>query len=1202
MPPPLASQAADGPQFNNYVSHAFNGLRADLASIHAACAAVQEKLAMVENTLISEERAGERNQAPLVPDSIAIKIGFILEAEPVIPQSLIGRWPISEVTEQSFTDLISEPNSLVKKKQQLKLLGLWEEANALASESPVVDPAILNLKKEHSNQCLRTGSSFLVRMQTIQLNTEGLKGELQSRVCAQWDSFAHPHSNARIFWNVAGAMLVFYDALTIPVIVGWEMSLDNGPLYAMFLFALTFWILDLLLTFHTGYYERGILQMSPRAIARNYMRTWLVLDLSILMLDFMTLLVPQGSDGLEGGRLARTVRVIRVLRLLRVLKLDLLLQPLEEILGFAHKQWVNLIVAIVKIFMAIIMICHVLACLWYFIGKRCWEVGMPSWLYANRFDSTTQGEQYLVSLHWVLGQFTPASQSIQPENYIERLFNIFVIFFSLFVMGSCISKMSASIQEILRVNSEKEKRKRSVNLYLGTNKVNVELSMRILRFVDYALKKQSAAFLDRSLVSETLVKELNMSQRGHFLLDHCLFLTIKAGYPDFFCDLCGVLDLQVFEQDEVIFSAGLPARSMHIAGHGIYTLTDHLQESHTFDMSSLGEQAFIQSRYFAEGCLYANVIHTSTLKSGSFADTYTLSATNFAACTAKSPGCGKMIYQYALAFIAQMHGSEDLAGDVQPASMAENACKGTSLFQLLHLQDSLKIGKFRIQSLQNYSEVEELTVPQQIETLLKFVSEDGLSSQQIADILEKLFPELDPEYGTHVCFFSSKERSRAIASMVSVIWLIKGRHDEFARPQSPVGRMSKEVWEKLQEFVLWTGIASSSELLHTVLVFLAVKGLGKAKNLVQQLPAEYQAPEAAVIHMMKVRRNVMPSVSRLSASMQDLLEYTFQVEEQFRLGQFLQGENSPGQLSLLKNFIREKVDDEPRLLKTYLFSGLGMMAGLHGHFDAQSCWGSRFMDENKGRMVTLSLQALKHLEVVSPHAVYWGYMSSCAQKLRVRATSASELALVRLSNLCRCQEPQDCQDVRDAWMQLDVNEQDLLSNYLLADGINDEAILFPSLPQCLVNARNNANVGLAAMLVLLVELIERMWLRIRSAKDASKMFSLDLSDLATFAAAVRNDTVFKCCLEDAKFTVQGPKLQLTMTGKNWNRAEDTEAHAMSMTHCMHQVLRKQKSLENMLAKVFGEQTGGEQGLRDQPRTVDCMRSSLETGGPTYLSF
>ncbi|CAE8621596.1 unnamed protein product [Polarella glacialis] len=265
------------------------------------------------------------------------------------------------------------------------------------------------------------------------------------------------------------------------------------------------------------------------------------------------------------------------------------------------------------------------------------------------------------------------------------------------------------------------------------------------------------------------------------------------------------------------------------------------------------------------------------------------------------------------------------------------------------------------------------------------------------------------------------------------------------------------------------------------------------------------------------------------------------------------------------------------------------------------------MDEHNGRMLTMSLQALKHLEVVSPHAVYWSYMSLCAQKLKVQATSASELALVRLSNLCRCQEPQDCQDVRAAWMELDTNDQDLLSSYLLADGINEETILFPFLPQCLVNARNNTCVGLAAMLVLLVELIERMWIRIRSAKDASKMCSLDLSDLAAFAAAVRNNAVLKCCLEDAKFTRQGTKLQLTMTGKNWNRAEDTEAHLMSMTHSMQQVLRKQRSLENTLAKVFGHQHAflkqtmiGLSAMSDETLPAEPNRTNPVFGEPPHL--
>lgn len=62
--------------------------------------------------------------------------------------------------------------------------------------------------------------------------------------------------------------------------------------------------------------------------------------------------------------------------------------------------------------------------------------------------------RYLASIHWILGQFTPAPSSVHARNCSERLYNVFVIFFALLVVGSCISRVSATIQQVIKLNSE----------------------------------------------------------------------------------------------------------------------------------------------------------------------------------------------------------------------------------------------------------------------------------------------------------------------------------------------------------------------------------------------------------------------------------------------------------------------------------------------------------------------------------------------------------------------------------------------------------------------------------------------------------------------------------------------------------------------------------------------------------------------------
>ena len=60
---------------------------------------------------------------------------------------------------------------------------------------------------------------------------------------------------------------------------------------------------------------------------------------------------------------------------------------------------------------------------------------------------------------------------MHARNCSERLYNVFVIFFALLVVGSCISRVSATIQQVIKLNSEVSDRKRTVGMYLKINKL-----------------------------------------------------------------------------------------------------------------------------------------------------------------------------------------------------------------------------------------------------------------------------------------------------------------------------------------------------------------------------------------------------------------------------------------------------------------------------------------------------------------------------------------------------------------------------------------------------------------------------------------------------------------------------------------------------------------------------------------------------------
>merc|ERR1719162_1629782 len=108
--------------------------------------------------------------------------------------------------------------------------------------------------------------------------------------------------------------------------------------------------------------------------------------------------------------------------------------------------------------------------------------GGPSWL--DDLKSGEQVDEYLQAFHWVLCQFTPAPISIRPHSREETVFNICVIWFSTLVLGSCFSKLTATINELRMWNEGSAKRRRQLQQYLVRNAAPTDLSVRIVRFVN----------------------------------------------------------------------------------------------------------------------------------------------------------------------------------------------------------------------------------------------------------------------------------------------------------------------------------------------------------------------------------------------------------------------------------------------------------------------------------------------------------------------------------------------------------------------------------------------------------------------------------------------------------------------------------------------------------------------------------------------
>ncbi|CAK9081206.1 unnamed protein product [Durusdinium trenchii] len=802
--------------------------------------------------------------------------------------------------------------------------------------------------------------------------------------------------------------------------------------------------------------------------------------------------------------------------------------------------------------------------------------------------------QYLHAMRWIVN--SPSPPVLDPNSGLERGLDIAVSIFVIAVIGSAVSKISGTLAELRAMNEARDRRRREVRQYLSSQHVSFELVGRIMRFVDYRLEKFSTTALDTSLISPTLQLELYVGQRSNYVLEMPIFKLLNECYHDVFGSVCAALNKNVYEKEENVFVAGSWVSYLHITATGTYDYIEGFdQEGECHEFSGV--------RWFGELSLYTEgTLHQSSLSAQSFAETFTLSGQDLAECVKQSRGCMSMFCDYAKDFVSAMQGTATKCGDAdqveKAAWLAPEELYPDPKTRLHNIQipstastggESSELSAFapgeqaRDEERTEKSEDVKSAHFDLVDFKLKREKAKGLTDPGLGGWLSammkagqsveldetlpaklqdwwlsiELLPELSPEFSPHIVFEQNAERDRAESSCGSEApdpvetglalsaWTLGtshlDRYDIFTKPQAPNVKLRAE---SLGDAASGNGMNCRNWCdglkLGSSKVLLAVRGLGKSKSVLQQMPRHMRRPEKAVLFLMESASEwpgMAVAISACPVAAQKNKDGTFindalAVHELFNLAQMLQGENLPGNIAQLRECIDEK---GPEVFRFYILFLLGFMSGI------AAGQGSRFMNGKNASSVISGVRLLKRLMECNPTAIYWGYLEERAQKLRVSFYSAEDLVLTRLSCLARAQDEKDYLLLRTSWDALKARERLALTDHFLADGIQDQAFVLEFLPNCMANAKANTTVGLVGLLGVLVDLLNNLNTSGLAEAARDKMIPVDLSEMAEFIAVVQNRFVFLTC--------------------NWGRTTDPDSDMTSLAYTLQDILQKQEVLE-----------------------------------------
>jgi len=369
----------------------------------------------------------------------------------------------------------------------------------------------------------------------------------------------HPSSTIRGTWDLASLVLVTYDIIMIPLDSFFEPPQSAFTVLSSWIVRL-FWSSDIVFSFITGYYERdGSIILDRWKIIRRYLVSWFVLDCLVVGVDWIELIAQSFSGEVGYARIGKVGRSFRIIRMVRLLRLVRMREIVDLILERINSEKLLLLAHITKLMVVMLMVAHIVACLWYGVGST----GSPNtWVTHYSFAEKPWGDRYAMSLHWSVSQFAGGMDEITPENPGERVFAMIVLMLTFIMAALFISSLTSSMTQLELLGSTNSQLLSGLRQYLHQRKISSKLSMRVQRNAQHQMKEQARNMPEDKIdlltkISEPLLIELHFEIYSPAFNCHPFFKRYIKECPQVMRKVCHTAARSVsVSAGDGIFSAG----------------------------------------------------------------------------------------------------------------------------------------------------------------------------------------------------------------------------------------------------------------------------------------------------------------------------------------------------------------------------------------------------------------------------------------------------------------------------------------------------------------------------------------------------------------------------------------------------------------------------------------------------------------------
>ncbi|CAD8146742.1 unnamed protein product [Paramecium pentaurelia] len=350
-----------------------------------------------------------------------------------------------------------------------------------------------------------------------------------------------PADKFLFIWDLLMMLVTIANIFYVPLQLSFNLNEDDlGSIFTLFsTIPSCIFLIDLILTFFKGYYDRGILQRNKGKIFWHYIKGDFLLDLAIVLPFILSWM------GYSAANYLMLIRMTRVRRTMIVI---------EEISNFKEKS--AIIYQLFCLIYSLLLISHFCACLFHYFALYEVEQGYThTWLHQQNIFDEDLYTKYFNSLYWItITSMTVGYGDIVPVTTPEKILVTIITFLVTGVFGYALGMIQSIFYKMAEQTNINNSRLRLVSNHIKQRGLNTQLQFRVRKYIEYYLqfKQDEELDLDELMgqLNPKLKQEVQIAMYYRYLKHSKLFGTNFS--DDLIKKLCFCIHERTFAPEDVI--------------------------------------------------------------------------------------------------------------------------------------------------------------------------------------------------------------------------------------------------------------------------------------------------------------------------------------------------------------------------------------------------------------------------------------------------------------------------------------------------------------------------------------------------------------------------------------------------------------------------------------------------------------------------